>query len=137
MDQRIQDALDYIQANPNRRLPMERLAKSLNLSASRLRHLFKDEVGMTPNQYLRALKLRHAKNLLETTYLNVKEVMTKVGLADESHFVRDFEKACGLTPCRYRERHQALNQKATAIRFQSDKVLNASATRYKNMARED
>jgi hypothetical protein len=30
--------------------------------------------------------------------------MAGVGVSDESHFVRDFKKTCGLAPARYRER---------------------------------
>src|SRR5687768_3187080 len=48
--------------------------------------------------------MQRARELLETSYLSVKQVMARVGVTDESHFVRDFKKACGLTPARYRER---------------------------------
>ena len=44
--------------------------------------------------------------MLETTRLSVKQVMAGVGLSDESHFVRDFKKTCGLTPARYRQLFQ-------------------------------
>jgi AraC-like DNA-binding protein len=43
-----------------------------------------------------------ARNLLETTFLNIKEIMNKVGVKDESHFVRDFKVICGVTPAQYR-----------------------------------
>ena len=48
--------------------------------------------------------MEQARELLETSYLSVKEVMARVGVADESHFVRDFKKAYGRTPARYRAR---------------------------------
>jgi len=107
MDLRVLKVIDYIEANPHRCVPLEKLAKSVNISSSRLRHLFKDEVGVSPKQYLRMIQMEHAKHLIENTYLNVKEVMTKVGVRDESHFVRDFERTYGLTPGRHRVRHFA------------------------------
>lgn len=80
-----------------------KLAALVNLSPSRLHQLFKEETGVPPARYLRQLRMRRAQGLLETTNLSVKQVMAGVGLTDESHFVRDFKKTCGLTPARYRE----------------------------------
>ena len=80
-----------------------KLAERVNLSPSRFHQLFKDEMGMPPARYLRQLRLERARLLLETTHLSVKQVMAGVGVSDESHFVRDFKKAYGLTPARYRQ----------------------------------
>lgn len=89
------------------------LAKSLNLSESRLRHLFKKETGVSPIQYLKAQRIESARKLLETTFLSVKEVMLRVGAKDKSHFIRDFKKAFGLSPSQYRA--QYLNPKRKSI----------------------
>ncbi len=48
--------------------------------------------------------MRRAKQFLETTFLSVKEIMTVVGLQDESHFVRDFKTVYGIPPGAYRKR---------------------------------
>jgi transcriptional regulator GlxA family with amidase domain len=109
MDPRVLKVVDFIEANPHLQLQLEQLAKAMNMSSSRLRHIFTAQVGVSPKQYLRTIRLELAKHLVENTYLNVKEVMTKVGFNDESHFVRDFEKAFGLTPSRHRQRYRALN----------------------------
>ena len=53
-------------------------------------------------QYLKALRLEKACELLGTTYLSVKEIAVQVGLNDASHFVRDFKKVYGLTPTQHR-----------------------------------
>jgi AraC family transcriptional regulator of arabinose operon len=123
MEPRVLKVVEYIEANPHLHLPLEKLAKSMNMSSSRLRHIFTAQMGVSPNQYLRTIRLELAKHLVENTYLNVKEVMTKVGINDESHFVRDFEKAFGLTPSRHRQRYRSLNlagpnfaQRATAAK---------------------
>jgi AraC-like DNA-binding protein len=91
-----------------------KLAASVNLSPSRLHQLFKEETGVPPARYLRRLRMRRAMELLETTNLSVKQVMARVGVTDESHFVRDFKKACGLTPARYRERFRQGGPPASA-----------------------
>jgi hypothetical protein len=48
--------------------------------------------------------MERARHLLETSFLSVKEIAHQVGLNDESHFVRDFKKAYGEPPTRYRLR---------------------------------
>lgn len=102
MEPRIQTAIRLMTADLHREISINELAKSLNLSESRLRHLFKAETGVSPIQYLKAQRIQRARKLLETTFLNVKEVMLKVGARDKSHFIRDFKKAFGLSPSQYR-----------------------------------
>ena len=67
--------------------------------------LFKAEIGKTPAQYLKSIRMREAQRLLLTTFLSVKEVMNRVGIADESHFGHEFRKTYGLAPSKYRARH--------------------------------
>jgi AraC-like DNA-binding protein len=86
----------------NHRVSLSCLAESVNLSPSRVRHLFKVEIGTSPVRFVRMLKMQEAKRLLETTFLTVKEVANRVGLADESHFVRDFKRLYGHPPGRHR-----------------------------------
>jgi AraC-like DNA-binding protein len=90
------------------------LAQSFNLSASRLRHLFKAETGVSPVQYLQAQRMQKARELLETTFLNVKEVMLEVGVKDKSHFIKGFKKAYGLTPSQYRTQYLIAKQKTVS-----------------------
>jgi transcriptional regulator GlxA family with amidase domain len=103
MNARVRKAIAVIKADIRRDVPQEQLAKDLNVSYSRLRHLFKDEVGLSPSQYLKLLRMERAKYLLENTFLNTKQIMIKTGVKDHSHFTRDFKKAYGLTPIRHRE----------------------------------
>jgi AraC family transcriptional regulator, arabinose operon regulatory protein len=106
MDQRVRATISLMKANLHRRLKPVEIAQSVRLSPSRLRHLFKDETGTSVVAYLRELRLQRAKHLLETTFLSVKEVASAVGIDGTSHFVRDFEKAHGMTPARYAERYR-------------------------------
>ena len=104
MDYRISTVIALMKEHLQQGWPASRWAQFVNISPSRLHQLFKDETGVPPARYLRLLRMERAKNLLETSYLSVKEVMTRVGVADESHFVRDFKRSYGWTPARYRER---------------------------------
>jgi len=57
---------------------------------------------MPPIRYLRQLRMERAKDLLESSFLSVKEIAFRVGLNDESHFVRDFKSTYGYSPALYR-----------------------------------
>lgn len=81
---------------------VEHLASSLNLSASRLRHLFKREVGIPVGAFIRASRMERARRLLDTSLLSVKELTYELGLTDETYFIREFKRAWGKTPALYR-----------------------------------
>ena len=83
-------------------LSLAEFAQSVNLSVWRLCHIFKSDVGMPPIRYLRQLRMERAKQLLESSFLSVKEIAFQVGLNDESHFVRDFKSTYGYSPALYR-----------------------------------
>ena len=100
MDSRVAIAIELLSASPDAKLTD--VAKALNLSKSRLRHLMKAEVGLPPGKYVKLLKMRQARELLASTFLQIKQVIHRVGINDTSHFVRDFKKAFGVTPTHYR-----------------------------------
>ncbi len=59
-----------------------------------------------------------AEKLLRTTLLSVKEIMNRVGISNESHFVHAFKKAHRLSPSKYRsasllQAHKKRNQSAS------------------------
>jgi two-component system response regulator YesN len=101
MDQRLEAAIAFMKINLQRRLTPAEIARTVNLSPSRVRQLFRKETGMSLGRYLRQLRMERAKQLLETSFLSVKGVASTVGINGVSHFVRDFEKAYHLSPARY------------------------------------
>jgi len=104
MDQRIKRVIVEMEKHLDSELSLEVLAQSVNLSTSRFRHLFKAETGTTPAQYLKSLRMSRAKKLVETTFLNIKQIMCCIGVRDKRHFAKDFERNYGLIPTQYRAR---------------------------------
>lgn len=102
MDRRIQIVSSALETDFRRAWNIVQLGQMVNLSGSRLRHLFKAEMDQTPAQYLKSIRMREAARLLRTTFLSVKEIMNKVGISNESHFVHEFKKTHGLAPSKYR-----------------------------------
>jgi AraC-like DNA-binding protein len=123
LDHRVSEVMERLEAGVTvgQRPSFDSLARGVNLSPSRLRHLFRQSVGRSPTRLLRDLQMRRAKRLLETTHLRVKEVMCAVGVNDLSHFVRDFKVAYGQTPGRYRVRTlEDRRRRARAVDVSSD-----------------
>jgi transcriptional regulator GlxA family with amidase domain len=102
MDWRVQHVVILMQHSLHRKTSLEELARYVNLSVSRLHHLFRLEMGTSLASYLRCLRMQKCQELLEATTLSVKEIINNVGINDRSHFDRDFKKAFGLTPIQYR-----------------------------------
>jgi transcriptional regulator GlxA family with amidase domain len=102
MDRRIHHATTLMKAEFKRPLTIHELARAVNLSPSHFRRLFKAETGQTPARYLKECRMAKARELTETTFFSVREIINHVGMGDDSHFVRDFERLYGLSPTRLR-----------------------------------
>ena len=99
-DKRIRRALEILQQDP--KVSISSIALRVNLSASRFRHVFKEEMGFSAALYRRMNRLKQARILLEGSFLRVKEIAAHVGVNDLSHFVRDYKALYGQTPSQTR-----------------------------------
>ena len=73
-------------------------------SKDHLRRRFQQVTGTTPNKYLRSLRLRHAKQLLEQNAalrLSIGEIALLCGFYDPAYFCRSFLAETGLSPTAY------------------------------------
>jgi transcriptional regulator GlxA family with amidase domain len=99
-DPRIRRVVELLkQTHP---VTVSEIAPLLNLSVSRFRHLFKKELNVSPTHYLKLARLERARELLENSFLRVKEITALVGANDVSHFVRDYKAFYGQTPSQTR-----------------------------------
>ena len=71
---------------------------------------FREATGMTPLDYVQALRLEEAKQMLETGDLPVEAIANEVGYEDASFFGRLFRRKVGLTPAQYRLRFGSLRR---------------------------
>jgi transcriptional regulator GlxA family with amidase domain len=103
LDKRVQKALELLQQRGlSTQMPLSAVASSVHMSSSHLRHLIKREIGMSATHYVKILRLKRARQLLESSFLSVKEVMSSVGMNDISHFVREYKSVFGCTPSQSR-----------------------------------
>jgi len=104
MDRRIELIISKIKKDTAASWDIHALALLVNLSPSRFRHLFKQETGTGPAQYLKDVRLLRAEKMLRTTFLSIKQILKQVGITSNAHFVRDFRRKYGMTPTTYRRR---------------------------------
>ncbi|MAN64081.1 MAG: hypothetical protein CMI60_19270 [Parvibaculum sp.] len=86
--------LDEVQYLPRSVSPFSRL---VGLSDSRLRHLFKEQVGMSPSKYLLWLKLQRAVRHLDNEG-SLTEAAYAGGFSDSAHLARTFRRTFGISP---------------------------------------
>ncbi len=75
------------------------LAEELSISERQLYRMVKELTGLSPNIYIRQIRLEEAYQLLQSgKYYTVKEVVAKVGFQKADYFTRLFKSEFGLTP---------------------------------------
>jgi len=99
-------AISESENKEEKKMSLEEIAIEFDLSESRLRAIFKSQVGLAPTQYIKKLKMDEAARMLRDSYKRVTDIRTRLRINDYSHFVRDFKKAHGMTPTQYRKFHQ-------------------------------
>lgn len=101
ISQQIQNYIDnnYIDADLN----VNTLADYFNYAPSYLSMKYKRETGESIIDYLYKTRIKHGKELLETTNLKIYNIATLVGFHDSNAFIRIFKKLEGITPGSYKK----------------------------------
>lgn len=105
LDPRVRDAMTFLCAHLADPVGMSDLASACGLSVSRLAHLFRRQVGLTPQQYLEGQRLSRARQLLELTPRPIHAVAAEVGYENPFYFTLRFKRHTGLSPRDYRTKH--------------------------------
>jgi AraC family transcriptional regulator of arabinose operon len=102
-DPRVERALAFVQESVARPVTLHEIAAAAGLSTSRLSHLFKAQVGLTPPQFLERERIARACQLLTLTARPIGEIAADVGFESAIHFSARFRKAVGVSPRSYRQ----------------------------------
>ena len=100
-DSRILESLAYIDRSLSSDLNVSSLASDVALFDSRFSHLFRDETGIPPLQYIDLRRMQRAKVLLERTSISITQIAEEVGMT-QIGFSRRFKQQVGVTPREYR-----------------------------------
>jgi YesN/AraC family two-component response regulator len=100
-DTRIKKITRHISSHYADKISVQKMAAMIGLNPVYLGSLFKQETGMTLNQYLIKTRIRTAENLLQSGEYKVSEVADRCGYCDIYHFYKQFKQVCGISPSGY------------------------------------
>ncbi len=83
-------------------LSMQDVARAMNYSDAYFCKLFKQCFQVNFSVYLNEYRISRAKEMLQATRLNVREVSVACGYSDSNYFTRVFKRITGMTPTEYR-----------------------------------
>lgn len=98
----ILDIMEFIKENLNENFMLEDLAERVNLSVSRFKARFKDEVGVPPADFVARQKVAKAMELLQTSGMPITQVAHSLGYSSSQYFATAFRRYTGKTPSRAR-----------------------------------
>lgn len=97
-------AIAYIQTHLSEKLSVEEISANAGYSASYFSHMFAEETGMSPYQFVMKSRVEHAMQLLKTTRLSVQEIAFQCGFNSAANFCYTFRRMISLSPHEYRKR---------------------------------
>ena len=96
--------LQHINNHINDTLSTEMLSDFLGYETSYFIRLFKKNVGMTPRNYIRSIRLEKAEKELITTDVPINVIARNCGFENMSYFTRAFQEVYHTTPSAYRKK---------------------------------
>ena len=96
------DAIHYLEHHYMKPVPMDHLAKQAGCSRPRLFAIFKQETGMSPNDWLQRHRVKVAAELLRTTNRKLEDIASSVGFSSAQYCCQVFRKYTGKTPGEHR-----------------------------------
>jgi AraC-like DNA-binding protein/ligand-binding sensor protein len=98
-------ALLYVSNNYHRKISLNEVAETVNISISHLSHLFKKKAGKNFTEVLNELRIEKAGNLLCNTNMHTSEIAYEVGFSTVSHFNHTFKNITGMSPSVYKKQN--------------------------------
>lgn len=100
---RIEPSLQHIAGGEMGTLTVKDLADRCAMSPSRFRTLFKQEMGMPPQEYIQNKKLQAAIGMLTGSDMQISDIAVESGFRDAFYFSRIFRKLTGMSPSQWRK----------------------------------
>ena len=97
------EMVSYIQQNYMGKILLREFGEQFHLSEKYISRYFKEHFQITLSQYVKYLRLEHAKQMLQETDISVTEVAMQSGYQNISYFIRSFKKTYGVSPLKYRK----------------------------------
>ena len=103
-DYSVARAQHYMEQHYAENITVQRLAELGYISASTLNRKFKQEIGMTPIDYLIEIRIERSKILLRRKSISITDIAMRCGFGSSAHFSSCFQNRLGMTPTDYRSK---------------------------------
>jgi AraC family transcriptional regulator len=94
---------EILRCRYSEKLPLEQLARELNIHPVHLSRSFSRYFQCTLGEYVRKLRVERSLAFISRRSLSLTEVAVTCGFADQSHYIRSFKEIMGVTPSTYRK----------------------------------
>jgi AraC-like DNA-binding protein len=101
---RLAYVLDYISTHLHEPLSVSDLSKKACMSESHFHKTFKEELGVTPIDYINSQRIKLAIRLLEDPSRKIKEIYLECGFENRSYFNRLFKRKLQVSPGEYQSK---------------------------------
>jgi AraC family transcriptional regulator len=98
----VEQAIRYMRERYSEPLSLSDIARSATLSRSHFLRVFKEATGVTPGQYLTAVRIHEAKRMVVATTMSVSDVSLAVGYNSLGSFTKRFTHTVGVSPGKFR-----------------------------------
>lgn len=103
VNNKVDKIIKYICKHYTEDLTLTSIAEQFYISPFYLSKIFKRSTNLSIVEYINSLRIRHAKELLETSSTKIAEIAEIVGFSSSSHFSRTFKLVTGLSPQQYKK----------------------------------
>lgn len=107
---RMSAVVNYILTHLHENLTIEQLSARVYMSESHFYRVFRNEMGISPLNFVNTERIKKAMELLRNPDLTVKEVYMECGFDNRSYFNRLFKKHSNLSPLEFQYRMNQDNQ---------------------------
>jgi transcriptional regulator GlxA family with amidase domain len=104
-DEPIKRAQEFIEQNITEKITIEDLSEKFAIGRRHFERRFKKATNNSPIEYIQRVRIEAAKKKLESSPLNVSQVMYEVGYSDPKAFRSTFKKITGISPADYRVKY--------------------------------
>lgn len=100
----LQELRAYLDEHYQERITLDDLSERFYINKFYLTRIFKEQFGVSINNYLLQVRITQAKQHLRFSDMSIEKVAAEIGIDDVRYFTRIFKKVEGMTPGEYRKR---------------------------------
>ena len=100
---RLRPIITYISEHYKEKIYIETMAEMITVSPDYFTKMFKDSIGKTPIDYINALRINRAMQMLATTDTSVNDISDQLGFSNSNYFHKIFKQYMETSPAAYRK----------------------------------